>query len=160
MDHPCNYATARLCGFVGLSPYTYWPASVLMFAGLPYAVRQRAVLRPRGATVLRDALPRQTGVAVRRMPQADRRPVHHSHVQEVPPRALCVRLLLKTAQQGHLQRTKRQAVLSFVFWKAVRMNTRPRHRQRYIFNNCLSCTFVHCFTNLYTCFDWVAPIGL
>jgi len=56
------------------------------------------------------------------MPQADRWPLHHGHVQEVPSGAFRVRLLPETAQQGNVQRTKREAVLSLVFREAVRLD--------------------------------------
>lgn len=97
-----------------------------MFSGLSHAVRQWSVLRPREPALLRDALPRQARVAVRRMSQADRRPVHNGHVQEVPPGAFRVRLLPETAQQGNVQRAKRETVLPFVFREAVRIDRRGR----------------------------------
>lgn len=99
-----------------------------VFAGLPDAVRQWSVLRSRGPALLRDALSRQARVTVRRMSQADRGPLHHGHVQEVPSGAFRVRFLPETAQQGDVQRTKREAVLPFVFRETVRLDLSERHR--------------------------------
>lgn len=65
---------------------------------MPRTIPRRFVLRARRAAVLRDALPREARLAVRRLPQAHRGPLHHRHVQEVPPRTLCVRFLSTTVK--------------------------------------------------------------
>lgn len=80
-------------------------------AGMLHAVHKRQLFRPRRAAVLRGSLPRATRLAVLGLPKAHHRPLYHSYGQEVPPRALCVCVLPQTAQQGHLQRSERQAVL-------------------------------------------------
>lgn len=83
-------------------------------SGLPSAVPRRLVLRPRRAALLRNPLPRQTRIAVRRMLEADHRTVHHGHVQEVPSRAFCVRLLPEATEQGNVQGAERQAILPWM----------------------------------------------
>ena len=57
-------------------------------SSIPGTVPRWRLLRARGFSLLRDALPRAAGVTVCRLPQTNLRPLHHRHVQEVPSRAL------------------------------------------------------------------------
>lgn len=51
------------------------------------------------------------------------RSLHNSHVPQIPSRALRVRVLPETAEQGYLQGAKRQTVLPWLLRQALRMNT-------------------------------------
>jgi len=96
--------------------------------GVLHAVRQRQLLRPRGPAVLRVSLPRAARLAVLRLPEAHHGPLHHGHGQEVPPGALCVRLLPEAAQQRLLQGAERQAVLPGLLRQALQLECRtPSH---------------------------------
>lgn len=52
------------------------------------------------------------------------RSLHHRHVQEVPPGALCLLVLPQATQQGHLQGAERQALLPRVLRQALRLRRR------------------------------------
>jgi hypothetical protein len=50
------------------------------------------------------------------------RSLHHCHVQEISPGTLCLLLLPETVEKGHVQRARRQALLSRMFRAPFRMN--------------------------------------
>lgn len=52
------------------------------------------------------------------------RSLHHCHVQEVPPGALCLLILPQATQQGNLQGAERQAILPRVLRQVVRLRKR------------------------------------
>jgi len=63
------------------------------------------------------------------MSQAHHRSVHHGHVPQISPGALCVLLLSATVEEGHVQRTQRQALLPRLLREIVRLNHRLRGAQ-------------------------------
>lgn len=71
---------------------------------------------------MRDTLPRQEGIVVRGMSQAHHWSLHNGNVPQIPSRALRMRVLLETVEQGHVQGTKRQALLPWLFREALRIN--------------------------------------
>lgn len=79
---------------------------------MPQPVHRRQLLRARGQALLRDTLPRPQRITVRRMRQTHLRPLHHGHVQEVPPGALRLLLLPQAVEQGNVQGAGREALLS------------------------------------------------
>lgn len=52
------------------------------------------------------------------------RSLHNGHVPQIPSRALCVRVLSEATEQGYLQGTKRQTILPWLLWQALRINMR------------------------------------
>lgn len=77
------------------------------------------------------------------------RPLHHRHVPQVPPRALCVRVLPQATQQGHVQRAKRQTILPLLFWKAFRVGLKFSKPV-----DAASCTILCFFLNLLFIILW------
>lgn len=66
---------------------------LILLSGLPATLPRRFILWSWRPTLLWDSLPRQTRIPMRRMSQTNHRAMHHSYVQEIPPRALCLCLL-------------------------------------------------------------------
>lgn len=55
------------------------------------------------------------------------RPLYHCHVSQVPSRTLCLLILPETAQQRHIQRAKRQTLLSCLLRQALRLSWPCQH---------------------------------
>lgn len=101
-----HYGELHLCPQRPVAP------RMLRVQGLPSALQWRVLLRSRRNALLRDSLPCQARLTVRWVQQAHHRTLHHCYVPQVSSRAFCMLLLPQTAQQGHIQRTERQTLLS------------------------------------------------
>lgn len=95
-----------------------------IFLGLQTTVYWRLLLWPWRSTLLRDPLPSEERFIVRWMPQTDLRTLRYCHVQEIPSWTFCLRLLLEAAEQGNVQGTERQALLSRLLWETLWINRR------------------------------------
>jgi len=51
------------------------------------------------------------------------RSLHNGDVPQIPSRALCMRVLPEAAEQGHVQRAERQALLPRLLREALRINS-------------------------------------
>ena len=98
---------------------------------MPGTIQRRIFLRTRRFPVLRDVLPRHPRLPLCDVSQANLGPLHHGHVQEIPPGMFRLQvggdskgtliginltfnfqLLFEAAQQGNFQGARRQAILS------------------------------------------------
>ncbi len=90
-------------------------------SGVFHTLCQRQFLRARRSAVLWGSLSHPPRVAVFRLSETHHGPLHHSHGQEVSSWAFCLCLLSQAAQQGHLQRAKRQALLPGLLHQALQL---------------------------------------
>lgn len=118
----CRVRTAVSCQLCPSNTTLTLTTAGSVLTGVLHPVCERELLRARRPAVLRGALPRAPRLALLRLPEAHHGPLHHRHVQEVPPGALCLRLLPEATKQGHVQGAERQTVLPRLLHQAVQLD--------------------------------------
>ena len=111
--------------------------SNLKFQEMPAAFSGRQLFRTRWLSLLRVLLPWDAGCPMRRLRETHLRTLHHRHVQKVSPRAFRLLILSQATQQRHLQRARRQALLSRLLRQIIRVkrtNNRSFLMYKQIFN--------------------------